>query len=344
MFNRAYADLGISADFKTQLADFIVEEELGFEPSGVGEHVFLWVEKQGLTTERLIGDIARIFDVSRKQIGLCGLKDKQGITRQWLSVSVPIKQDLPKLTALQGNGWYVLAAKRHDRKLKRGVHTANHFTLTLRNIDYGQSSQEALEQRFQLLAKQGVPHYFGPQRFGFNGQNMHKAQAIFDGQLKLKPAQRGIYYSAARSYLFNHYLSERISQKNWNVAVEGDVMMLEGSHSIFKLEKGEALSHDLQQRMIYLDCHPVGVLGGKGFGLSGAAADIFKPISLQYSELEQGLLDAGLNSAFRALRLLPKALNWFFYDNHCELTFSLTSGAYATALLHECVTTRNAHW
>lgn len=334
-----FPNLAASADFKLEPEDFIVVEELGFEPEGSGEHLFLFVEKKNLTTDRLIGDIARSLDLKKKQVAYSGLKDKDAITRQWISVPWPIKQNLPDANMVVGESWKVLEMKRHLRKLKKGVHKANHFTITLKNVVGEQSD---IDERLQQISEQGVPNYFGPQRFGFGGQNVSKAKALFAGELKLKPAQRSIYYSAARSYLFNQYLSKRIEAGFYLHPVDGDVFMLEGTHSVFA---EDSHSEKIVERFNSHDIHSCGVLYGQGQALQGEAQTLWSDVVTAETEVAEGLMAAGLKSSYRALRLPVKALNWKWNnDNQCKLEFTLPSGSFATAVLHEVIIINEAQW
>ena len=165
-FVGAYPVLAMQADFKSTPEDFQVSEVLGFTPSGSGEHVFLHIEKIGLTTESLVLNVARALNVKARDIGLCGLKDKHAVTTQWLSVPLPIKAEIPQIS---GSNWRVLEATRHTRKLKRGIHKANQFVIVLRNVT---ASRELLEQRLMLISAAGVLNYFGMQRFGYDGGNL----------------------------------------------------------------------------------------------------------------------------------------------------------------------------
>lgn len=328
--------MALAATFKQAPEDFRVTEVLGFEPSGVGEHLFLFIRKTNLTTERLVDDVARLLEVRSRDIGFCGLKDRQAITEQWLSIPFPIKKELP---AISGQGWEVLAMKRHDRKLKRGIHKGNDFVICLKDLE---GDIAGLECRLGLLAEQGFPNYFGEQRFGRDGANVAKAEALFAGKLRCKPFQRSMYYSAARSYLFNHYLSRRIESGAWDKAVPGDCFSLDGSNALFG---PEPVSPDLVKRLESHDIHPAGVLAGEGdCRLQGEALGLFRRVLDDYPVLHDGLCRSGVKTAWRPLRAMPKSLNWKISGKSCEIRFSLPTGSYATALVRELVTLNEAVW
>ena len=327
-FAYAFPSTDYRACYKKFADDFLVEENLGFKPSASGEHLFLFVEKKHLSTDQLVLELARALKISKRQVAYSGLKDKLAVTRQWLSVPMPIKQQLPELG---GQHWQVLQMSRHNKKLKRAAHSSNGFVIRLR---HRQCRQADIQKRLECLAKTGFPNYFGEQRFGFKGDNIDKAQQLFDGRLKCKAFQRSLYYSAARSFLFNHYLSARVVDGNWNKAIAGDNFNLDGSNGFFGPEP--KLNDELQQRVDAFDIHPVAALHGKPDSrLSEQAKHYQQAVLNHYPDLAQGIENAGLKTAYRPLRAYPKALEWEFFEDYCVLSFQLRSGSYATALLRE---------
>ena len=84
-----YPKPDISGLIKSQPEDFQVFEQLGFTPSGSGEHLFIYVQKRSLTTSKLVELIASDLDLSPRLVGYAGLKDKQAVTCQWLSLHLP---------------------------------------------------------------------------------------------------------------------------------------------------------------------------------------------------------------------------------------------------------------
>ena len=309
---------------KTQTDDFIVEEHLPFQPEGSGEHVFLHIQKQGENTEYIARALARLANVRQRDVGFAGLKDRHGLTSQWFSVWLPTKNE-PDWKTIECDSINVLKVIRHSRKLKRGVLTGNQFQLLIRDFS---GNQALCEQRLTKIKANGFPNYFGEQRFGTQGRNIEIVRALFAGTKKMKRMQRGIYLSAARSYLFNQILSHRISQQNWNQAITGDIFMLGDSHSFFK---SETLDESLLQRVNENKIHPTGCLYGKGDILA-----IEESIISKNNDLTTGLLKFGLEADRRALRVMPQNLEWTFLNQqHLQLRFFLPAGSYATALLRE---------
>ena len=312
--------------------DFRVYEHLGFEPSASGEHVFLNIEKIGENTEYVARMLARFSGVRQRDIGYAGLKDRHARTRQWFSVWLPGKSD-PNWQDFETERIKVLTVARHNKKIKRGVLVANEFSLTVR--DWSGDKEQTITI-LEAIRKQGLPNYFGEQRFGFQGQNINQALAMFQGA-KVKRQQRSLYLSAARSFLFNEVLAERVKQKNWNQYLAGDALMFDRSRSYFKTE---TMAQELSQRVDSCEVHASGMLYGVGqFDVSDKAHTIEQAICTRYSKLVEGLITAKVELARRPLRVMAEDLNWQFSEpNSLTLTFSLSAGSYATSLLREVIT------
>ncbi|MDD5579859.1 MAG: tRNA pseudouridine(13) synthase TruD [Methylobacter sp.] len=316
---------------RTVHQDFIVKENLSFEPSGVGEHVFLQIEKTGENTEFVARQLARFAKVRQCDVSFAGLKDRHAVTTQWFSVWLPGKQE-PDWTQFETDNIKVLNTIRHARKLKRGVLSGNSFKIIIREW---QGDTEKTIQQLESIKANGIANYFGPQRFGNEGRNVSKALELFKG-MKVKREQRSIYLSAARSFLFNWILAARITQHLWNQPVPGDTYVFDSSHSCFKSDHPD---QDIIQRLNAKKIHPTGALWGKGdAGVSADARAIEQNIIEKYPELAQGLIDCSVDRDRRALRVNVQELQWQFTNgNILELGFTLPSGSYATSLMREII-------
>ena len=165
------ADLpGVGGVIKTRPEDFLVEELPLYEASGSGDHTYALIEKKGLGTREALDRIARALNISRRDIGLAGLKDAQAVARQWISVEhIPPE----RFEQLSIPGVRILQTSRHTNKLKPGHLRGNRFVIRLRRLalPLPQAAQIA-EGVLSILTRRGVPNYFGPQRFG-NHQDNH---------------------------------------------------------------------------------------------------------------------------------------------------------------------------
>ena len=328
---RAHGASVLTARIRVSAEDFFVEELPAFEASGAGEHLLLTIEKRGMNTAFAAKRIAAWAGVDESAIGQAGMKDRHAVTRQRFTVWLP-KKVAPDLDALQSDDLRVLDHAWHARKLPRGALAGNRFVLVLREVE---GQRDAIDARLQAIATQGVPNYFGEQRFGRGGNNVQQAVAMFAGR-RVKREERSMLLSAARSALFNRVLTARVEAGTWNSALDGEVWMLDGSRSVFG---PEALTDALQARLDGFDIHPTGPLWGEGELRSGDVAREVELAAMQgdsATRLRNGLERAGLKQERRALRLQPSELRWQWLDDAAlELRFALPPGCYATTVLRE---------
>jgi tRNA pseudouridine13 synthase len=326
----AYPDIKNTGKIKTMPADFIVEEQLPFQPEGSGEHAFLQIQKSGENTEYVARLLARFAGVRQRDVSYAGLKDRHAITTQWFSVWLPGKES-PDWSLIETPEIKVLHATRHTRKLKRGVLSGNQFTIVIREW---QGDQASMESQLQLIKAQGFPNYFGDQRFGRQGQNVNKAFAIFQGTIKVKRESRGIYLSAARSYVFNQLLSQRVVANQWDQGISGEVFIFDQSNSYFKTEQLDPLT---LERLKAGEIHPTGLMAGKGESeTSLESLALEEQVMNAHQPLVKGLIKFGLTHDRRSLRVFARDLQWDFQqDSELLLSFFLPTGSYATALLRE---------
>ncbi len=153
--------------------DFFVEEIPLYIPCGEGEHLYLTVEKQGLTTFDLLNRAAQALGVRERDLGYAGLKDARAVTRQ--TISIPGVTPEAGL-ALNLPGVRVLAAKRHTNKLRPGHLAGNRFRIRIYDTcsDAGQRAADILA----VLGDIGVPNRFGRQRFGVLGNSHRIGRAL----------------------------------------------------------------------------------------------------------------------------------------------------------------------
>lgn len=148
--------------------EFLVEEIPRYEPCGEGEHIYLFIEKRGLSTSDLLRIVSEHFGVRHRDIGYAGMKDKNAITRQVVSVYAPGKrpEDFPML---QHDQLGVLWADLHRNKLRRGHLMGNRFSVWIRDTDAQRVTDAHRILRF--LAAKGMPNFYGHQRFGTRRRN-----------------------------------------------------------------------------------------------------------------------------------------------------------------------------
>ncbi len=329
----------ISGLIKSQAEDFKVDENLGFEPEGEGEHLFLWIEKSMVTTHDLIDRVARDFSVQARNIGHSGLKDKIAVTRQWLSLYLPGK--MASLELPDTCGYKILTHIWHQKKLRPGTHRSNHFEVLIRNVE---SVPDAVWQQLDLIRSQGMANYFGQQRFGRRDDNVERALHAFSNARrtrKLSRSKNSLYISAMRSFLFNRILSRRIEQGYWHKPLPGDVFMLSGSQSIFF----ESINEALLERFNRFDLSSTISLYGSGKRmLEGDALALEDQVLAEYETINQCLIQQKAKLQMRTTRVAVQNLkvSHDMSGKTLHVSVTLPRGSYFTSLLDHFVDTGNA--
>ena len=326
---RAFGEAVLQARFRVAPEDFFVEELPSFAPSGEGEHLLLTIEKRGLNTAFVAKRLAQWAGIAEMGVGYAGLKDRHAVTRQRFSVHLP-KKVSPDVASLDGDDLKVLEQHWHQRKLPRGALAGNRFVLVLRELV---GERPAIEDRLRAILASGVPNYFGEQRFGREAANIEAARRMFAGE-RVKREQRSILLSAARSALFNAVLAARVARGDWSSGADGDVWMLDGTHSVFGPTD---LDETLRERVRAQDVHPTGPMWGLGeLRSSGAIRALEQETTNAFADLRVGLEAAGLKQERRALRMRVPGLEWRWLGGDAlQLSFELAPGSYATEVLAE---------
>ena len=321
---------------KQQPEHFCVREQMEVVPTGEGEHIWLLIRKTKQNTDQVAKQLARFAEVAYRDVGYSGLKDFNAVTEQWFSVYLPGRDEL-NWSVFEMTGVEILKSTRHARKLKRGTHRANHFTIELCELS---GNTEGLSDKLKTIEREGVPNYFGSQRFGRGAGNISQAIEMFENNKKIRNRNlRGILLSSARSWLFNEVLSERIEHKTWNRLWSGEPANLDGTASIFR-------SGDVNDdhRLRSLDIHPTAPLWGKvKKEISNAYIELHrweKESIGEFAVLSDGLECAGLEYRRRPTRMRAKQLEWQLEGNRLSISFGLQRGQFATSLLRELICER----
>ncbi|MBS0377685.1 MAG: tRNA pseudouridine(13) synthase TruD [Proteobacteria bacterium] len=320
-----------AARFRVTAEDFLVEEELGFAPSGAGSHLLLKVRKVNANTVFVARALARAARCREHEVGYAGLKDRKSVAVQWFSVPRP--RVAVDFAALSSPEFQVLEAHPHARKLPRGALAGNRFRLRLRPAAQDSAPLAArLQESLAVIARRGVPNYFGPQRFGREGGNL---AALHGDPLALPRPERGFVLSAARSLIFNALLAERVRSGGWEALTEGDLAMLDGRGSFFAVEH---VDDTLLARAAALEIHPSGALWGEGDPQSaGAVRELELRTALDLPHAAGACRAAGMEQERRALRLRVLRAEVALESDAVVLSFALTRGAFATAVLRELI-------
>ncbi len=159
---------GIGGELKTVPEDFLVEEIPLYRPSGEGQHIYVEIEKRGLSTYAAAKKIARALGIPPVAIGYAGMKDAQAVTRQTISINDVSEK---RVEALDIPNVQILSISRHRNKLKTGHLAGNRFVIRVRQVR--EAALPIAQAVLATLQARGVPNYFGEQRFG-NRHNTHR--------------------------------------------------------------------------------------------------------------------------------------------------------------------------
>ncbi len=320
---------------KANPEDFVVIEDLGFGPDGDGEHLLVRILKKGCNTRFVADALAKFLKVHAREVSFAGQKDKHAVAEQWFCVRLPGKE-MPDLSRFELEGCQVLEYARHRRKLRLGALRGNHFTLVLREV----TNREDTDVRLGTILRQGVPNYFGLQRFGIGGSNLSQARAWAQSDRPVRErSKRSFWLSAARSALFNQIVSERLKKLEFNQVVDGDALQLAGRGSWFVADSHELPT--LQQRVDSNELMITAALPGSGeWGTQRQALAFEQQTLADEPDLQALLVRERVEAARRAMLLYPQSLTWNWWDDvTLELNFWLPAGSFATSVVRELINT-----
>jgi len=322
----------IGGVFKASPDDFEVEELPAYEPSGEAgaEHLFLWVEKRGRSTQDVARALAKHCGLQERDVSWAGLKDREAVTRQWLCAPARFVED--KLSTFAMDGVKVLRSARHRNKLKGGHLHGNRFRVVVRGVKERAVAEEALA----LLQRQGVPNYFGEQRFGVGGLNAARGRAILEkGGRHRDRFERKLFLSAFQSDLFNRVLARRLKAGTFARALQGEVLK---RHPL----GGEFVCEDPaidQPRVDAFEVSPSGPLFGPEMkvptGEAGALEDdVLREVGVARELFANGGDETRGTRRFLRMPFALEAAEWP-EPEVLVLRFTLPAGCYATVVLRE---------
>jgi tRNA pseudouridine13 synthase len=327
--------------FKQSPADFVVKEQNLYEFSNDGEHVVYYVRKKNLTTWELLAIIAKYLNIKSKELGYAGLKDKNALTYQYISIH---KNHAQKMQDFSHENIKIIASTYHNNKLKIGHLKGNSFFIRLKKVSPLENKK--LQEAINWIAKNGMPNYFGQQRFSTG--NTDKAKAMLDGSLKVRDKkERTFLLNAYQSDIFNAWLVKRVEISK---LIEGfepkqlkellpftlqTLQSLKTQTQFFKLLEGDLMMHyphgkvfelDSVERFVQKDVAPTGPLFGKKMTApSKLALEIEK-------DYEQSL---PVNGARRYAWIFPDIIDYKYKEEleHFEINLVLPKGCYATVFI-----------
>lgn len=328
---KAYPETNAQGILKLTPEDFQVDELPLMMPCGEGEHIYLHIKKREVNTHWVARLLAEKLGVKEQDVSYAGQKDRYAVTTQWFSIYAPKVDVLLETRPFPDEDIEILQQTRHSKKLRRGDLIGNRFNITLRSIKSvstsamtGEELTLAIEKNLQQIKLSGVPNYFGLQRFGRGGGNMDQALAMLTGKRREKNRQKkSMYLSAARSYIFNQVIAERINQGLWGKTLLGDV------------DVANAVTEQSQQ--------VTAPLWGRGrLSSQDDTLALEKVVSGPFHELCDGMEHAGLNQERRAIVSNIENMQWQWLQEEQDggvlnISFALASGHYATSVLQEFI-------
>jgi tRNA pseudouridine13 synthase len=332
LLNRDLA--GIGGRIKHIPEDFQVEEIPAYEPSGQGEHLYLWVEKRDLGAEYFVRQVARRLGLAPGEVGTAGLKDRRAVTRQM--VSVP-DRCLDRLANLDGDGIRLLGQGRHTNKLRPGHLRGNRFRVLVRDV-HPEASQR-LPALLERIRSDGMPNYYGYQRFGREGETVLLGFALLRGEEESRQVARNRFLrklalSSVQSALFNHYLGQRLTDGLLRRVLAGDVMSKRPFGGLFRVTDlaAEQVRFESGETM-----HTGPIFGEKMYAASEDAA------AREARVLSNASLSLAAFRGFGQLLSGTRRHNLVYVEDlqaavepeGLRLGFTLPAGAYATVLLRE---------
>jgi len=326
------ADLaGTGGRIKSVPEDFDVEEIPAYEPCGTGDHLYLWIEKRDMGAEFFVRQISKRLNLPPGEVGTAGLKDRHAVTRQWISVPAPVEANLP---ALEGDGIRVLRVSRHGNKLKPGHLRGNRFRILIRDAD--STKAEGVATIVARLNAEGVPNFYGAQRFGKDGETVTTGLRLLRGEGggRVSPFLRKLSLSSVQSLLFNKMLAQRMADGFFRRVLPGDVMMKWPAGGMFTAEV-IAVEQERFDRRETVTGGPM--FGRKTFPTHGEAAER-EARCLQEAELTERSFD-GFGKLMMGTRrhnlVYPDELAANWEGEGLRVTCTLPAGCYATILLRE---------
>ncbi|MCB9707734.1 MAG: tRNA pseudouridine(13) synthase TruD [Myxococcales bacterium] len=322
----------VSGTWREESSDFLVDEIAAYNPSGTGEHLFVRFEKREINTADAVRMIAKAIGADPGGAGFAGLKDRHAITTQWASFFHPSMPN--SLDSLALPGIRVLEFAPHPHKLRTGHLHGNRFRIRLR----GAAQQIAMvTETFRVLEQQGVPNYYGAQRFGHNNLARAKDWLIENRPPPRSRFDRKLLVSVLQSSVFNDVLSQRIDCQEMSTAIEGDLLRKENSGGMFTTSD---LS-DAQQRVMNWEISPTGPMVGLKMRWPEADALAREKAILAQSGIDDDVLNRFRRAGQGTRRPLRVKLGESRVSVHAEcsndldIEFVLPSGSYATAVMRE---------
>jgi len=249
----------VQAKLKHKVEDFIVEEigdkwdakiseefkqpEIVIEAENQKEFLWCEMEKKDIDHFTAIKELARFLNKRVDEIGYAGTKDKSAWTSQRISIFQPEPE---KVKSFSHPNIIIKNFKWNKRKIKMGYLEGNHFKITLRDID----KKDAMKITNNIHGMDWFPNYFGPQRFGINGNNVKIGKLIL--KRKFEEAIKEISADNLRQKeIFQYYLSKNKGNFLGAIKKADRKIMLMYIHSVQSKIFNDILETALDERLSF---------------------------------------------------------------------------------------------
>ena len=329
---------GLGGQLRAAPDAFIVEEIPLYEASGSGQHLYVNITKEKLTTREVARGLAETFHLPYGAVGFAGMKDKFARTTQTFSLLVGHVDEafvreapsrISEKSAVEVN-W----ARLHRNKLKKGHLLGNRFTITVTDlsVEAGQAKTRADAIAGQLRGC-GLPNFYGPQRLGQNGANVRRGWELLQGGKRMSNRWlRSLLLASVQSYLCNRYLALRQEQGRFSRMLTGDIAKKHDTGGLFIVSDGAKEQSRYDEKEISFTAP---IYGPKMWDAEAEARE------LEQEVLEGCGLDAAafarakMKGTRRLGRVLLDDLSVTQNENGIVVEFSLPKGAFATTVLRE---------
>jgi tRNA pseudouridine13 synthase len=320
-----YSHEPLKFTFKSSKESFLVDEQAAAPFTGKGNYLILHIKKQNLSTWDMIDLLAEQCNIPKQNIGYAGLKDKYATTTQYISIPKRFKRDL-KL--LKDKRITILETFLHSEAIRIGDLSTNFFTITLEGVTPIMAGK--MEKLFRKMQKDGIPNYFGYQRFGSSLDSIDEGKAIIEEDKQIQDKRlKKFFINAYSSHLFNAWLAKRVGLKASPSSshpfklLEGDVFIDTKTDKLFIPSKLSSV----EKSFVTHDVVPTGLIAGRNIMRATKKA----------AEFESDFDDiAFYNQGHRRKAIVFPTQSTFKYHHDTQtvsLKFALPKGSYATILL-----------
>ena len=349
----------INAYFSKNSDDFVVREIPLYAFSGQGEHLIVEICKKDMTTQEALHALSEVSGVKMRDFGYAGLKDKQGMTTQF--ISMPRKFEAA-LANFSHDKMKILSLSAHDNKLRIGHLKSNSFFVRLKKVMPSEAAK--LEQAVRNIDEAGYANYFGYQRFGKYGDNAQSGLELLktgtvNGKKSKNVKLNDFLISAYQSDLFNRWLSKRVEisrfAQDFSLGELAQIYPyldnailknLKSQKRFFKLMEGEVLGHyphgkcflceDLDAEGARFDARDITscglIAGAKAYEAQGTARAVEDQIFAQANEYKAKMTGS---RRFAWCYLEDTSYKYNEEKAHFMINFTLQKGSYATVVLEE---------